>query len=254
MEESAGERLAIARQALGLSLEDIAARTRIRRDFLDAIEAMDMRDLPERPYVAGFVRAFAGEVGLDADEIVEQFSSETAPQRLHTPKPLRSFVFPMQAARMMLVIAGAAGLTFGIVWVGMSPQQPDTLHDIPPVPEALHAWVAAQPGSAEGERAFAALTLAEAPRLTLRARIPTFLEVRDPTGRRLYSGELRRGATYTLPALPGVTVSAGNGGGVEIMSGSQSMGLLGRPGVPVSAWSAETLRNETLAAFEASND
>ena len=43
---SAGEKLRDARARLGLTLDSAAARTRIRRDYLEALETMDPRGLP----------------------------------------------------------------------------------------------------------------------------------------------------------------------------------------------------------------
>lgn len=242
MQQTAGEQLAMARQAMGLSLDDIAEKTRIRRDYLDAIEAMDMRDLPERAYVHGFVRTYAAEVGLDPKAILDAFIADTAPERRTvTPTPQIGLV---GAARMRhWIMAGGVGLGLVIVIASsLEPPRLDTMYDVPAVPEALYAWVAAEPGSQEGIRAFAALSVSEEPTLLLRARIDTFIEVREPSGRRIFGGELRAGTTYTLPPVPGITVAADNGGGVEVIDGRDVIATLGEPGVPVTQWTVNEVR------------
>ena len=54
-----GDRLRLAREAAGLSLADVATRTRITQRHLAAIEKSDFSELPGRTYVTGFARAYA---------------------------------------------------------------------------------------------------------------------------------------------------------------------------------------------------
>lgn len=239
MNQSAGEQLALARQALGLSVEDIAKATRIRRDYLYAIEAMDLRDLPQRTYVNGFVRTYAKAVQLDPNEILEAFNAQTAPEgNAALSRPRLSLVGPGHLRPW--VIGGAlAAVGLVVIWSGFSRPRPTDINAVAPVPAALYAWVNAEPGSPEGARAMAALAVAEAPRLILRARVTTFIEVREPSGQRIYSGPLRRGERYTLPAVPGVEVSARNGGAVEVLDRQSVVSRLGEPGVPVTGWRAD---------------
>jgi cytoskeleton protein RodZ len=62
-----GERLRAAREAKGLSLPEVAARTRVPLRHLEAIEASDFAGLPSATYAVGFVRSYARAV--DADEV-----------------------------------------------------------------------------------------------------------------------------------------------------------------------------------------
>ena len=62
---SAGSVLASARLRHGLSLQEVASRTRIPRSTLEAIEGERWGDLPGKAYVRGFIRLYAREVGLD---------------------------------------------------------------------------------------------------------------------------------------------------------------------------------------------
>lgn len=62
-----GERLRAAREAKGLSLAEVAARTRVPLRHLEAIEASNFAGLPSSTYAVGFVRGYARAV--DADEV-----------------------------------------------------------------------------------------------------------------------------------------------------------------------------------------
>ncbi len=64
-----GDRLRLAREAAGLSLADVATRTRITQRHLAAIEKSDFSELPGRTYVTGFARAYARAVDLPEAEV-----------------------------------------------------------------------------------------------------------------------------------------------------------------------------------------
>ncbi len=64
-----GERLRNAREARGLSLDEIEAATRIRRRFLEALEAEAFDQLPGTAYAKGFLRTYASYLGLRAEDL-----------------------------------------------------------------------------------------------------------------------------------------------------------------------------------------
>jgi transcriptional regulator with XRE-family HTH domain len=64
-----GEQLRAAREAKGLTLEQVAAETRIPQRHLLAMEAGDFAKLPGRTYSVGFARTYAKTVGLDHDAV-----------------------------------------------------------------------------------------------------------------------------------------------------------------------------------------
>lgn len=64
-----GDKLRLAREAAGLSLADVAARTRITQRHLEAIEKSDFSELPGRTYVTGFARAYARAIDLPEAEV-----------------------------------------------------------------------------------------------------------------------------------------------------------------------------------------
>ena len=66
-----GERLRAAREQKKLSLEDIAAQTRIPQRHLESIETADWDALPAPTYTTGFAKSYASAVGLDRTEIGE---------------------------------------------------------------------------------------------------------------------------------------------------------------------------------------
>src|SRR3954452_7681801 len=76
-----GERLRVAREAKGLSLEDVAAQTRIPQRHLASIETADWDSLPAPTYTIGFAKNYASAVDLDRAEIGMQLREEMGGQR-----------------------------------------------------------------------------------------------------------------------------------------------------------------------------
>ena len=68
-----GARLRGARERRGVSLRDIAARTKFSIAALEAIERNDPSRLPGGIFARAFVRSYAAEVGLDPEATVREF-------------------------------------------------------------------------------------------------------------------------------------------------------------------------------------
>ncbi|MCB0394914.1 MAG: helix-turn-helix domain-containing protein [Bdellovibrionales bacterium] len=64
------------REKQGISLEDVAITTRINLKILVAIESADLSSLPARPFLRGFVRAYAKFLKMDEKEILKSFESD----------------------------------------------------------------------------------------------------------------------------------------------------------------------------------
>ena len=83
MASTVGGELQQARKDADVTLESIAARTKIRRPFLEAIESDDFDRLPDGVVRRGHLRAYAREVGLDPEKVVSRYLRE---QELRRPR------------------------------------------------------------------------------------------------------------------------------------------------------------------------
>jgi cytoskeleton protein RodZ len=90
--ENFGARLREAREARGVSLQQIASVTKISVGVLEALERNDFSKLPGGIFSRAFVRAYAREVGLDPEETVRRFLAalppDSAAARVHAPPSL----------------------------------------------------------------------------------------------------------------------------------------------------------------------
>lgn len=220
----AGRKLTEARQQLGLSIAEVAERIRVRREFLEALEDMNIKMLPGKAYALAFLRSYARTLGLDEKAIVDQFQEESALTREDATRPIRNPKSRPHPERPWLVAAVVLLLAGGFVgWRALQHEearpvrmeQPETVTPQPP----------AQSASAS----------AEAPQrlIEVRALTAAWLEARGPDGTVFLSRTLNAGDIYRPDPSPGWTLHARDGGSFDVFINGQSAGLLGIPGSPV---------------------
>ena len=68
--ESIGAKLSSARREKGVSVEQAARDTHIAKRFIEAMEQEDFDEFPGEAYLLGFLRNYAGYLGLSAEDVV----------------------------------------------------------------------------------------------------------------------------------------------------------------------------------------
>jgi len=68
-----GQMLRDARQSKGVSLAEAEEATKIRRKYLEALEATDYDSLPPSVYSRGFLRSYATYLGLDPEAALDAY-------------------------------------------------------------------------------------------------------------------------------------------------------------------------------------
>ncbi|OYV65261.1 MAG: XRE family transcriptional regulator, partial [Acidiphilium sp. 21-66-27] len=126
------------RERLGWKLPDIAARLKIRRVFLEAIESGNLTALPAPTYAAGFIRSYAEIMGLDPEEILRRFRAEgmsrSRPPALSFPEPLPDRDVPPGAVLFLVAAVGLAGY---FLWYRHSEHELRMARMVPEVPAKL---------------------------------------------------------------------------------------------------------------------
>jgi transcriptional regulator with XRE-family HTH domain len=127
-----GEFLRGERQARGISLQQIAADTRISMTMLQAIENGDGEQLPAPVLIKGFLRSYAQRIGLDPEDVIAEYQDlieevgarheaiDKFHQRLH-PKSSKKKSFALLIALSLL-----AGLALFWTHVDFVHRQPET--------------------------------------------------------------------------------------------------------------------------------
>lgn len=111
--DTLGEALKAIRHDQGLTLQELAEKTRVRRAYLEAIEEMRLDALPSRPFTIGYIRAYATALGLDPDLATERFKADepVLDEPLRAPLGLIDEKDP----RVAIFLAGALVIIAAIV-------------------------------------------------------------------------------------------------------------------------------------------
>jgi cytoskeleton protein RodZ len=119
-----GAALRTVREGRGLTLDEAARDTRVRRDYLEAIEEEMFERLLGDVHVRGCLRTYASYLRLSPDKVVAMYEREAAPEEQEAPAPALPRTEPVLGARRrrddhrlwvliavtVLVIAGAFGV------------------------------------------------------------------------------------------------------------------------------------------------
>ena len=153
----AGRLLRQAREARSLSLEQVAQATRIRVHYLSALEAGDFDALPSLAQARGFVRAYAGYLGLDGEALLNVPDSHSsagaaAVERAEPPQPEKppDAKKPAPAEPILSPEPEPAKEADAAPSTAQSIPPPDTTEHLPPTPPSSPApisgdWEQAKP-------------------------------------------------------------------------------------------------------------
>ena len=193
-----GERLREAREKKKLSLDDVAAQTRIPLRHLSSIETGDWENLPAPTYTIGFAKNYAAAVGLDRTEIGNQLREEMGGQRFasnaadvfEAADPRRTMPKSLVIGAILAVIVLIAVMTWlnnrSLEPTDQTAQQTTVQTNAP----------AAQPAPAQPAQPVSAT--AQGP-VVLTATAPAWISVTDQ-GKSLFQGLLQPGQKFTVPA------------------------------------------------------
>lgn len=244
---SVGERLRAAREAAGLSLEDIATSTRIPIRHLESLETGDFPRLPAPTYTVGFAKNYAAAVGLDRAEIGDQLRAEMGGTRPATTTPAEVFE-PADPARAMpkwLIIGTIVALLLAALMFNWLNQR--SLDG--PGEEA-----AAAPSQAAPAQVPATVAPQGQGPVVISATDTVWIEVKDGAVT-LTQSELTPGASFEVPAnAVSPTLTTAKPEALRITVGSAVVPTFGEPGtrVTVSLKPDDLLRPRPVATPAAS--
>ncbi len=193
-----GERLRVARESRGLSLAEVAARTRVPQRHLEALEAGDYSALPSPTYAMGFSKAYARAV--DADEVAIGQAIRAELDRLGPRRPEYvpyETADPARVPSRGIAIAGV-GIALAVLilvglWYGTNLFQPG--NRTPGTSEAVVAQtIAPTPNAA------ARPVAATGGQVVLTASDDVWLRVYDADNKTLYLGTMKPGERFDVPA------------------------------------------------------
>jgi len=239
-----GERLRRAREAKGMSLDDVASRTRIPIRHLQHIEREEWDALPAATYAVGFTRNYANAVGLDGAAMARTLRERiggpshraAAPEYYAQADPARvppkSLVFA--AIFLAILIAGY------LLWRR-------TLDDSPAAVAPVEIPVAPAQGPSPPPPAAAPSPQAAAGQpVTLVATGDVWLRIGEgPSGPTIFMGTMAAGDRYQVPtSARQPMIRTGRPQNLRVSVGAADLGPL----FPTEQTVSVSLRPEDLVA------
>jgi len=224
------------RQHQDVSLEDVASKTLIPVRTLAAIEAGDLKRLPEPVYVQGFIKRYAEAIGVDGTEFANAFPTHIHPRtsRSSWRGRVEAQLRPVHLYLLytLLVVGAVSGLSY---LLNRSTGQPtryastsQTVGSPTPVGE-VYGPPAPQQRMAPGSTAKP--TVSDKPvrvSLTVKGQQSWLRVLVD--GKTEFEGMLPQGAQRTWSGHDQVTVRAGDAGAIEVSYNESQPRPLGQPG------------------------
>ncbi len=145
--KTAGERLREARESQGLSLAEVAERTRVPIRHLEGIETSNFASLPSPTYAVGFAKAYARAVGVDEVLIgreirdhrdVTRTTPQYQPYDASDPKRLPPRGLAIAGALLAVIALVGLGLFYGTTLFqgGDNVSPPIAVQKVEPAPAA----------------------------------------------------------------------------------------------------------------------
>jgi cytoskeleton protein RodZ len=113
-----GEHLRRERELRGVSLDEVAAATRIKTSFLEALENGRWEELPGGAFNRGFIRATARFLGLDEDGMVAEYALETGTAVQNKPNDDAAGAMPRDYRPAIIVASIALLIIIAGAWLG----------------------------------------------------------------------------------------------------------------------------------------
>lgn len=240
---SCGARLKQAREAAGLSIEDVAAKLKMPARVVQSLEQEDFARIGAPVFVRGQLRSYARLLGVDLeDQLVGSPIASTAPSELishtHTPRYRRVFE---QTTRRAVYIVMTAAIAVPIWIATRHPAGNSAVQslDMAALPAGSDAAQAAGPAAAPPQRtpviasigpslpppAAPASSSSAAKSLTFKFSGDSWVQIVGNDGRKLEEGTLGAGQERNYPAGDVASVRLGNTAAVEVLSAGQPVDL-----------------------------
>jgi cytoskeletal protein RodZ len=220
-----GPALREARHSLGKSLEEASRDTKIKPDYLQALERESFDTLREDVYVRGFLRSYSAYLGLDPEKVMSAYAGtrrstfmaedSEEPEDAPPPKQSRPIRKLHRRANWKLAFAVAAVLlvVFGVSGV-LSRNQ--STPDVDAAPKVEASASATPPAAAAADLAY----------VYLKAKKPVDAVV-IADGARMFEGVLKPRKPQQFTAQTVVRVWFSRGGVVQTTVNGHDLGLPG---------------------------
>ncbi len=232
-----GPELAAARTRVGLSIDELADRTRIRPHVIESIEVDDFTPCGGDFYARGHLRTLARVLGQDPAPLLERFDNRYATAPINARRVFEAELATGMTGSMRSTVGGPNwGLLIGVVLSLVLVWGVVRFFAAEPAP-VIHSPAPVLNGSAGVDREFDGLAAANTapkplPVTLVAAEAGSRVVVRNGEGRIVYAGRLVLGERKRLEIEPPVKIRARNAGAVEVRVRGKERGTVGQLGEP----------------------
>lgn len=234
-----GATLKRAREARGISLKELAERTKISARAFEAIERDNVKPLPGGIFARSFVRTYAAEVGLDVEATVDAFFAQFVEAEPEPgPEPEQADAWDSLAVRAELLRVGAVVLPLAVLvvwlvwgWSRTDAPQPIAATPIPAVRTDVPQPTPTRPAS-DVVRAGGPLDRDDLS-LRITARAACWVSA-TADGREAYRHLMAAGDEVTLDASRELQVHFGDAGAVSLELNGARVPSVGNDGQVVT--------------------
>src|SRR5688572_29895570 len=224
-----GAHLRSSREAQGISIALLAARTRVQPRILSAIELNDLDAIPPKPYGRGFVRAYAHEIGLDPERVVHDYFGQF-PSLAQPAAPPRAPVDLAGPGRITPLLPAALAILIGAGIVAVV-RQNTMIVNAPVLTPAVGTSGAAAAPAAPLEVDPKPTPPATVDQLTLIVRATRDCWVTaSADGKRVIYQILPAGSERTLTGSREIHLRAGDAGALQLTLNGRDAGAFGQSG------------------------
>ncbi len=113
-EITVGGLLRTSREDRHIDLDAVVKATKVRRHYLEALENEEWEKLPSRVFVKGFVRSYAGFLGMDIETVLDYYD-KAAPRERYQPHALQSITTRSTMWRRIIGISFLVLVLIGVI-------------------------------------------------------------------------------------------------------------------------------------------
>jgi cytoskeletal protein RodZ len=249
-----GARIQQLREAQNLTIEEVAASTRLRKDVIISIEAENWKKLDLRVFIRNQIRLIANALNANETELLELFDADLPDNSMSYENVVKSKqpelnIFDKQGKsalpnkrnpKIPYLIAGLVAVMAVAVFAFLSAGKTDNAipeSDVT-ISESATPTDSTSPGPADSNSPAPTESTDTNPNalgvsLVLQASGRSWITASGSAGNSLFSSFLNAGDTITLTDSTSISLVIGDSGVVNVVVNDENLGFLGGSGSPV---------------------
>jgi cytoskeletal protein RodZ len=230
-EKKLGDILRERREALNLSIKEVADATKLKKSVILALEEGDYKELPEPVYIHGFLKLYASVLGLDYRDLSPLLDKELRSAGKIEENNIEKGHNLSWTILIVIIVVGIVVSLFYFLSSRRQTQSPKTLEQPPPISKSTGEPTERTPillpkstdkgGSTEVVKKEIILELNGLDYSWIRVIVDE---------KKVFEGFINKGDHFIWKGKEKIKVRVGNAGGISIILNGKDLGVLGKRG------------------------